>query len=348
MVSNMHETPSSLGFRMPAEWEKHTATWLAWPHHKADWPGKFGPIPWVFTEIARYITQSENLRLLVKDNAAKAEARKHLAMANVDLDKVQFFEIPTNRGWMRDCGPIFLKNRKGEKAFLNFRFNGWAKYRNHQHDNNVPAGLNKKLKLREFIPVHKGKQVVMEGGAIEVNGRGTVIVTEECLQSKIQERNPGFSKGDYEQVFADYLGADNTIWLGKGIVGDDTHGHIDDITRFANADTIITVVEQDKKDANQSLLRNNLKILRKTKFDVIEIPMPKPVIFDGTRLPASYANFLITNKFVLVPTFNDANDRVALNILAEVFPKHEIIGIHAVDLVWGLGTIHCLTQQEPA
>ena len=333
---------------MPAEWDTQIATWLAWPHHLSDWPGKFAPVPWVFAEIGRYISYSQKLRLLVKNQKAREQAERCLIDAQANMDNVEFFEIPTNRGWMRDCGPIFVKDKSGKKSFLNFKFNAWAKYNNHKLDNAVPELINKKFKLPEIVPMHKGKQVVMEGGAIEVNGKGTIIVTEECLQSNIQLRNPGFSKADYEEVFAKYLGATETIWLGNGITGDDTHGHIDDITRFVSANKIVTVVESNKKDENYAHLNENLKRLKKTRFDIVELPMPKPVIYEDLRLPASYGNFLITNKYILVPTFNDANDRIALNILAECFPKHEVIGIHSVDLVLGQGTIHCLTQQEPA
>ena len=328
---------------MPAEWEKHEATWLAWPHQKADWPGKFAAIPYVFVEIIKHITNGERCRLVVKDAAAKKQATQFLKNAHINLDKVDFFTIPTNRGWMRDAGPIYVKDKAGKKAMTNWKFNGWAKYANHKLDNKIPEEINKTQKLPIFSPNY-----VLEGGAIDVNGKGTLIATEECLLSKIQERNKGMTRAEYEKMFHDYLGVDSVIWLGEGIAGDDTHGHVDDITRFANAKTIVTAVEQNRKDVNYAKLQKNLKILKATKFDIVEIPMPKPIIYEGLRLPASYANFLITNKNVIVPTFNDANDRIALNILAEVFKGREVVGVHAVDLVWGLGTIHCLTQQEPA
>jgi len=340
-------------YTMPAEWEKHASTVLAWPHNHEDWPGKFEPIPWVYGEIIRHLTQVERVRLLVQDAKEKSAAKKILKRAGVDLTKVDFHTLPTDRIWMRDSGPIFVRDADGKKAMLDWRFNAWAKYANHKLDDKVPEGLNKQIKIERVQPMHKGRRVVLEGGSIDVNGKGTLITTEECLLSKIQCRNPEFTRDDYAQVFETYLGIKKIIWLENGIVGDDTHGHVDDITRFVNPTTIVTAVENNKRDANHALLKENVKRLKAARdpngkpFTVIELPMPKPLIFEGQRLPASYANFLIANHLVLVPTFNDANDRVALNILAEAMPKHYIIGIHSVDLVWGLGTIHCMSQQEP-
>ncbi len=343
-------------YRMPAEWEKQRAVWLSWPHSHADWPGKFAPVPWVFAEMIRHFTTEVTVGLLVKDAKTRAQAMEMLNRAGVTLSRVEFLEVPTNRGWMRDCGPIFVERTEGkkrEKIALDFRFNAWAKYNNWKKDNVVPQHVAQHLSVPLVQPRHKGKHVVLEGGSIDVNGKGVLITTEECLQSNIQCRNPGFARADYESVFAQYLGIEQVIWLDKGIVGDDTHGHVDDITRFVNPTTILTVRERDTKDDNHALLEENLKRLKKARdvkgkpFDVIELPMPKPLVFEGQRLPASYANFLIANNIVLVPTFNDANDRVALNIISEAMPKHTVVGIHAVDLVWGLGTIHCLTQQEP-
>jgi agmatine deiminase len=354
-------TPAEQGFYMPAEWETHTATWLAWPHNAEDWPGKFEPIPWVYAEIIRALTQHERVRLLVRTAAEKTKVRKILALAGVNLAKVDFYLIPTDRVWTRDSGPTFLVRGTGkrhDKLLLDWKFNAWAKYPNHLKDDKVPQAIAAELGLPVVRPVFekKGKpvRVVLEGGAIDVNGKGTLITTEECLLSKVQARNPALTRGEMEQVFAEYLGIRQVIWLGKGIVGDDTHGHVDDITRFVNATTVVTVSEPNPRDPNHSLLKENVVRLKKARdqqgrqLDVVELPMPRPVMFEGTRLPASYANFLIANKVVIVPTFNDANDRVALNLLAELFPGREIIGIHAVDLVWGLGTLHCLSQQEPA
>ena len=341
-------------FRMPAEWEEHSKTWLSWPHQEADWPGKFEPVPWVFAEIARLITASEKLGLIVKDAAAKKQATDYLKRTNVDLNKVEFHIEPTDRGWMRDCGAIFIKNKFGDLAALDFEFNAWAKYPNYKSDNKLATAIAKSQKAKLVKPMHKNKPVVLEGGAIDVSGAGDLITTEECLLSKRQCRNPGFTKEDYEAVFKEYLGVENTIWLGNGIQGDDTHGHVDDLARFVNKHTIVTVVESNRKSSNYDALKDNLKRLKKAedkrgrKFEVVELPMPKPVIFDGEVLPASYANFLITNKSVLVPIFNDAEDKNALSILGMCFPKHEVVGIYSRDLVWGLGTIHCLTQQVPS
>ena len=343
----------SESLRMPAEWEKQEATWFSWPHNLEDWPDKFDPIPWVFAEIIRHLTRFQKVKLLVKDEANKKLATSYCKRAGIDLKKVPMFVIPTNRGWMRDCGPIFAYSGK-KKLMLDWRFTGWAKYKNHELDNAVPSLITDFNGLGGACPMHKGKRVVLEGGSIDVNGKGSLLTTEECLLSKKQCRNPGFTAEDYETVFEKYLGADNVIWLGNGIVGDDTHGHVDDITRFVAENTIVTVVEKDKKDDNYALLQDNLKRLKKARdskgkqFTIVELSMPRPVVFEGQRLPASYANFLIANGIVLVPTFNDPADRIALNILAECFPSREIVGIHAIDLVWGLGTIHCMSQQEPA
>lgn len=340
-------------YRMPAEWEKQEATWLAWPHQKADWPGKFEPIPHVYTEILKNITSHQRVRLLVRNDVEKARALGHCELAGVDSAMIDIYVIPTNRIWLRDSGPIFVRDAKGKKVMLDWRFNAWAKYPDHKLDDKIPARINEHYQIERVVPTHKGARVVLEGGAIDVNGKGVLIATEECLQSDVQLRNPGFSKDDYAEVFAKYLGIDSVIWLGHGIVGDDTHGHIDDATRFVDADTIVTVVEKDKHDDNYTLLKDNVKRLKAARhkgkqFNIVELPMPRPVVYEGQRLPASYANFLITNKAVLVPTFNDPADRHALNILAECFPKREVIGIHSTDLVWGLGTIHCMSQQEPA
>ncbi|MBY0356090.1 MAG: agmatine deiminase family protein [Rickettsiales bacterium] len=346
-------------YRMPAEWEKQSMIWLGWPHNRADWPGKFGPVPWAFAEMIRYISYSQRVGLLVKDEVRRREAVDALEDVGIDLSRVDIVMQPTNRGWLRDCGPIFV-HRGDTKALvaLDWRFNAWAKYSNWQKDNAVPEGLCDLLnieRVQPHWPLHqKTKRLVLEGGAIDVNGAGTLITTEECLLSPdIQVRNAGFTRQDYEACFAYWLGAKHVIWLEKGIIGDDTHGHVDDIARFVNPTTVVCAVEKDPGDANYALLQVNLARLKNatdqdgTRLTVIELPMPRPLFFEGHRLPASYANFLITNQYVLVPTFNDPADRVALSILAECFPEREVVGIHAVDLVWGLGTLHCLTQQMP-
>jgi agmatine deiminase len=346
--------PHELGFTMPAEWEPHAATWLAWPHELTDWPGKFAPIPWAFAEIVRHLSQVERVFLLVEDAAAEKRVRSILQKSGANLSAVDFFRIPTDRGWMRDSGPISVRNSAGEVAFNNFLFDGWAKYGNHKRDAQVVAKANQRLKSRVFQPTHKGRRLVLEGGSIDVNGRGTLVTTEECLLSKTQERNPGFTRDDYAEVFRNYLGVTNVLWLKNGIAGDDTHGHVDDLTRFVNPTTVVSIVEENSHDANYTALQENLALLETMKdqdgkpLRVETLPMPAPVFFDGQRLPASYANFYIANQVVLVPTFNDPNDRVALNTLARLFPDRQIIGIACRDLVLGLGTLHCMTQQMPA
>ncbi len=350
-------TPRSLGYRMPAEWEPHAATWLAWPHNRSDWPGKFEAIPWVFADIIRHLVRGEDVNLIVASAREKQAAREVLRRSHVDITRVKFHLWPTNRIWTRDSGPIFVKNRDSV-ALTDWCFNAWAKYSDWKHDNQLPSRVAKKLRLKTFTPViernGKPQRVVLEGGSIDVNGRGLMLTTEECLLGGVQQRNPGLPRRDLEQVFADYLGIEKVIWLGCGIQGDDTHGHVDDISRFVAPDTVLTAVEPSRADSNYEPLRENLRRLRSAtsldgrKLQIVELPLPRPVIFRGQRLPASYANFYIANNLVLVPTFNDPNDRIALNILAGLFPEREIVGIHCGDFIWGLGAIHCMTQQQPA
>jgi agmatine deiminase len=347
------KTPLEMRLTMPAEWEPQESILLAWPWNTEDWPGKFEPVPWVYAEMIRAIAHTQKVRLIVRDSKMQSAARKILSRAGANLKHVLFHQIPTDRVWMRDSGPIIVKSGK-ERIALNWRFNAWAKYPNHKLDDQIPIHMAPYLNMGLIEPMHKGKHVVLEGGGIDVNGAGALITTEEWLLSKKQIRNPGFTRADYEALFEKYLGIDQVIWLGNGIVGDDTHGHVDDITRFVNTRTIVTAIESNKKDANYGLLQDNLKRLRKARdtkgkaYDVVELPMPKPVIFEGERLPASYANFLICNDVVLVPVFNDPNDRIALNILAEYFKTRSIVPIYCGDFVWGLGTIHCASQQIPA
>ncbi len=339
----MKQTPRALGFRMPAEWEPHEATWLAWPHERSDWPGKFSPIQWVYGDIARRLSQVEKVRILVRDELELGRAQRVLVKSGAYMEAVQFFTHPTNRSWCRDFCPIFVRNSKGEVAVTDWHFNGWAKYDNWQLDDTVPLTIAKALKLRCFQ-----NSFVLEGGSIDVNGRGLLLTTEECLLSPIQARNPGCTREQIEQVLAEWLGIQVVIWLKKGIAGDDTHGHVDDLARFVNADTVVVASEKNRADANYAPLLENLKLLREKPLNVVTLPMPQPIWFDGQLLPASYANFYIANKLVLVPTFNDPNDRVALNTLAKLFPDREVVGIHCLDLVLGLGTLHCMTQQQPA
>ena len=346
-------TPHFLGYRMPAEWDQHESTWLGWPHELTDWPGKFSPIPWAFAEIVRHLSQVERVYLLVENRVSESRVRAILKKSGANLSVVDFLRIPTDRGWMRDSGPICVKNSEGEVAYTHWRFNGWAKYDNHKKDAVVVSQANKEPKRRLWQPIHKGRRVVLEGGSIDVNGRGTLLTTEECLLSKTQERNPGFTREDYLEVFRSYLGITHVLWLRNGIAGDDTHGHVDDLARFVDPTTVVTVVENDSNDANYAPLQENLALLRQMKdqdgrpLRIETLPMPSPVYFDGQRLPASYANFYIANTLVIVPTFNDSNDRQALNTLAKLFPNREVVGIACRDLVLGLGTLHCMTQQQP-
>jgi len=415
------DTRALPAFRMPAEWEPHEATWLSWPHELTDWPGKFSPIPWAFAEIVRHLARVEQVYLVVEDRVAEARARAMLGKAGAMVEAVSFFHIPTDRGWMRDSGPIGvtasntnasplssraescgmlvspavagsretvdgsavalrdenrtafpstssrpLQNQRGKTrpsarddheaadvALLNFAFNGWAKYEDYKKDARVVALANRKLRRNVILPEHRKLRVVLEGGAIDVNGRGTLLTTEECLLSAVQSRNPGFTKYDYAQVFKKYLGVRNVLWLRRGIAGDDTHGHIDDLARFVDDKTVLTVIEDDRTEANYEPLQENLALLREMRdqdgqpLRIETLPMPRPVYFAGQRLPASYANFYIANGIVLVPTFNDPADRMALNTLAALFPAREIVSIYSRDLVLGLGTIHCMTQQLP-
>ncbi len=352
------ETPRALGYRMPAEWEPHEATWLAWPHNPEDWPGKFASIPWLYAEIVRLLAARERVHLVVEDAKMEQRVTGMLRRAHANLDNVSFHGWPTDRGWTRDSGPIFVRNPSGQVAITNWQFNAWAKYDDWHLDDQLPGRVTSLLGIPEWQPaveVENGaKRIVLEGGSIDVNGAGLLLTTEECLLSDVQQRNPGLSRAQLEQAFSDYLGIDQVIWLDRGIVGDDTHGHIDDIARFAGPSTIIAAVEPDTRDPNHAPLAENLTRLKAARtadgkqFTVVELPMPRPVVFRRQRVPASYANFYVANGLVLMPTFHDPNDRVALNLLAEVFPDREVIGIHSVDLIWGLGALHCMTQQQPA
>jgi agmatine deiminase len=365
--------PAAGGHRMPAEWEPHVSTWLAWPHFQSDWPGKFEPIAWVYAEIIRNLARHERVELIVNNTAGAKQARSVLDRADALSPNIRFHRWPTNRVWLRDSGCIFLKasdipgeahvgtaafSRPGPEArqplALKFRFNAWAKYSNWRLDEKIGSLMAKAAHAHEIRPESLGSRIVLEGGSIDVNGAGTILTTEECLLSKEQERNPHMTRVQYEKAFADYLGAPHTIWLGRGIFGDDTHGHIDDLTRFVRKDAVITMVERDSKDMNHAPLLANLRRLQSARdqdgkqLTVVELPMPQPVVFEGRRLPASYANFYIANGVVLAPIFNRPNDRVALNALAELFPTRQIVPIYSGDVIWGLGAMHCMTQQQPA
>jgi agmatine deiminase len=393
--------PAIDGIRMPAEWEPHDATWLAWPHYRDDWPGKFEPIPWVYAEIIRHLARHEHVELIVNDAASEKRARKVLDRANALSDNIRFHRWATNRVWTRDSGCTFVTtasfarpdsrgrlsprvsklggadpnrsvtgghdfsradkhiNRsqalapEADLLAVKWRFNAWAKYSNYQHDEKIGGLMAKAANARELRPLTSKNRVVLEGGSIDVNGQGTLLTTEECLLSKVQQRNPSMKRKDYEKVFAEYLGIKNVVWLDSGITGDDTHGHVDDITRFVTPDTVVTAVETNPEDPNYEPLRENIRRLRTAtdqdgkSLAIIELPMPAPLIFEGRRLPASYGNFYIANGIVLVPVFNDPNDRFAMDILADLFPDREVIGIYSGDLVWGFGAMHCMTQQQP-
>lgn len=343
---------------MPAEWEPHEATWIGWPHNKTDWPGKFHPIPWVYAEIARKIAPGETLRILVNSPAHRARAEVVLKRAGVDLERVEFFLIPTNRGWTRDFGPIFVEESlpagASRNVIVRFRFNAWAKYRDGQLDAEVPCQAAEALGIPILEAQVRGEAFVLEGGAIDVNGEGAVLTTEECLLDREQQaRNPHLSQQEVEEALSAYLGAKRVLWLGRGIAGDDTHGHVDDVCRFAGSRTVVLCQESDSSDANYAPLQENrerlegMRLEDGSKIQIIPLPMPSPLYFDGQRLPASYANFYVSNAAVLAPVFNDPMDRHALGILSEAFADRPVVGISAVDLVWGLGTLHCLTQQQP-
>jgi agmatine deiminase len=327
---------------MPAEWEPHEATWLAWPHNRDDWPGRFAPIPWVYAEIVRKLSQVEKVRILLETRVLGDLAVRTLRRAGAQMDAVEFFTCPTNRVWTRDFGPIFVTNRRSQVGLTNWRFNGWAKYDDWVHDDAVPEWIARQLRL----PVWNS-EMVLEGGSIDVNGEGLLLTTEECLLSPIQARNPGMTRQQVERNLHDYLGIQRVIWLRNGIAGDDTHGHVDDLARFVSPDTVVVVSETDRSDVNYEPLRENYALLRESGLRVVKLPMPKPLIFAGKRLPASYANFYIANKLVMVPTFNDVCDRTALTTLAKLFPDREVVGINCTELIWGLGALHCMTQQQP-
>ena len=370
-----HLTPRALGYRMPAEWEPHEATWLAWPHNPEDWPGKFQPIPWVYAEIVGHLARVEEVHILVDDAAAEKRARGVLKKTDANLRRVHFHQWPTDRCWTRDSGPIFVRKPDRRQpytedtelmltrefsapvAVTNWKFNAWAKYPDWHLDDEIPDRVSEWLGLPQWMPTvetpNGPQRVVLEGGSIDVNGQGTLITTEECLLSEVQQRNPGVSREQLEQTLQNYLGIDQVLWMNRGIAGDDTHGHVDDITRFVGSNTIVTVVEPNADDENHWPLEENLDRLRLARnaagkpFEIVPLPMPPPIDFQGQRLPASYANFYIANSLVLVPTFNRVTDRQALNVLANAMPSRDVVGIYCGDLIWGLGTLHCMTQQQP-
>lgn len=341
------------GVRMPAEWEPHAATWIAWPHEPSDWPGKFEAIPHLYCEIVRILSRFEDVRILIP-RALRPEARALLKLAGAWNGRVSFVTAPTDRSWTRDYCPTFVKDAEGRKLAVKWRFNGWAKYPNWENDDRAGELAARAAGVRTSLPVWNGRRVVLEGGSIDVNGQGLLLTTEECLLSRVQQRNPGLSREQYEALFEGWLGVRKTIWLNRGIVGDDTHGHVDDIARFVGPNTVVAAVEKDRTDPNYQPLQENLERLRRSRnlagkpLRVIPLPMPGPVEYGRQRLPASYVNFYVLNGAVLVPTFQDKSDKEALHALQRVFAGRQVIGIHGVDLVLGLGTLHCMTMQEPA
>jgi agmatine deiminase len=350
--------PQALGYRMPAEWEPHEATWLAWPHHRTDWPGKLAAIPWVFAEMARHLCQGERVRVLVESRDERQKAERTLARAHVDLEKVDFVLAATNRSWARDYLPLFVTKKntagKADVVAVKWRFNGWARYRDHELDNLAGVKVARRFSRRMVRPRDKTGYLVLEGGSVDVDGQGTLITTEECLLTGARARAKHLGREDMERVLGDYLGVERVIWLGSGIAGDDTSGHVDDFARFVAPGRVVISTETRRSDRNWGPLRAAQQALAAARdakgrqLEVVPLPMPAPLVYDGQRLPASYANFYIANGRVLVPTFNDPNDRVALGLMEELFPQRQVIGIHAVDLVLGLGTMHCSTMQHPA
>jgi agmatine deiminase len=344
----MTQTPRQLGYHFPAEFEKHAATWLSWPHKEASWPGKIESIYPNYSQFVKTVALSEEVHINVADQAMKDQALKHLSAQGVNLAQIHFHFNPTNDAWCRDHGPAFVVNRKeGKKAIVDWGYNAWGgKYPPFDLDDVIPTRIGKELSLPVFNP-----GIVMEGGSVEFNGEGAILTTTACLLNK--NRNPHLNQKQIEQYLLDYYGAAEVLWLGDGIVGDDTDGHIDDITRFVNADTVVTVVEENKLDENYDILKENTKELKALRFangkalNIIEIPMPDPVIYEGQRLPASYANFYISNDHVIVPTFRCKNDDRSLQLLGQAFPKRKVVGIDSTDIIWGLGSFHCLSQQEP-
>ncbi|MFN6945285.1 MAG: agmatine/peptidylarginine deiminase [Cytophagaceae bacterium] len=345
----MKDTPKDLGYYFPAEWVKHKATWLSWPHKEASWPGKIESIYPVYCRFIKALTEGEMVHININDDLMKAKAIKHLEAEGVNLDKVKFFLFPTNDAWCRDHGPAFLIKPGAEipKVIVDWGYNAWGdKYPPYDLDDVIPT----KIAGYYNIPVYN-PGIVMEGGSVDFNGKGTVLTTTACLLNP--NRNPYLNQKQIEEYLINYYGVSNILWLGDGIVGDDTDGHVDDITRFVNEDTVVTVVEENKSSENYKPLQENLHELGRMRLqdgkqlNIIELPMPSPVIYEDQVLPASYANFYIGNAAVVVPIFRDKNDDKALDILAQCFPDRKVIGLDSTDLIWGLGSFHCLSQQEP-
>ena len=338
-----------LGFHFPAEWAPHTATWLSWPHKEESWPGKIATIYRPYCEFIRAVSEGELVRINVVNEQMAAFAKEQLLAVGADLKQIEFFEFPTNDAWCRDHGPAFLINNDiKQKVIVDWGYNAWGdKYPPYDLDDVIPTKIAKHFNLPVYHP-----GIVMEGGSVDFNGRGTVLTTTACLLN--ENRNPHLNQQQIESYLQNYYGVEQVLWLGDGIIGDDTDGHIDDITRFTNEDTVVTVVEENKNDENYHILQENLatlktmRLLNGKQLNIVELPMPDPVYYDGQRLPASYANFYISNAAVVVPTYRSKNDDKALDILTQCFPDRKVIGIDSTDIIWGLGSFHCLSQQEPS
>lgn len=348
MSLTLENTPKQQGYSFPAEWAEQEAMWLSWPHKEASWPGKIETIYKPYSEFIKAVAEDQKVRINVADEAMKNFALRHLEAVNANLANVEFYFHETNDAWCRDHGPAFVINKtEKKKAVVDWGYNAWGgKYPPFDLDDVIPTKIANHFGLPLFTP-----PIVMEGGSVEFNGAGTVLTTTSCLLN--ENRNPHLTKEQIEQYLKEFYGQEQVLWLGDGIVGDDTDGHIDDITRFVNEDTVLTVVEENPEDENYQPLQENLEALKKMtlldgrKLNIVELPMPAPVIYEDTRLPASYANFYIANKVVVVPIFNDKNDERALQIIQSCFPGRKVIGINSVDIIWGLGSFHCLSQQEP-
>ena len=340
-----------VGYRMPAEWEKQESTWVAWPHNKKDWPNKFELIPDIFAQIIAKISKFQKVNILIENKNLKKKIYLILKSYLANTKNINYTICKTNRAWLRDSFPIFVKNKLNQKVLIDWGFNSWAKYKNFNHDNKIGIKIKKFLNLDSVRPKFKNRRIILEGGSIDVNGKGVLLTTRECLQSKIQERNIGFKKKDYEEIFKKFLGIKKVLWLNKGIVGDDTHGHIDDVARFVTRKKIFMAYEKNKNDVNYKKLRENYQIIqklnKKKEFKIIKIPMPNAKYIDGVRVPASYLNFYIANRIVLVPVFSDEKDKKIIKIFKKHFKNRKIIPIDCSLLIWGFGAIHCMTQQEP-
>ncbi len=347
----MNETPAQLGYRMPAEWEPHQAVWLSWPHKQESWPGKFETVEPVVASAVAALAGSELVRINVLDGEHEGHVARLLAARGVEPAAVRFHHFPTNDAWCRDHGAIFVVRESGgrrELAATDWDYNAWGgKYPPFERDVEIPRRMAEALGVPRFVG-----DMVLEGGSIDVNGAGVLITTEQCLLNP--NRNPHLTREVIEVRLREFLGVHAIWWLGEGIVGDDTDGHVDDLTRFVAEDTVVTVLEDDPGDANYPMLQDNLERLRSLRMPdgralrIVTLPMPEPVIYEEQRLPASYANFYIGNTVILQPTFNCARDRAAIDTIQRCFPTRRVVGIDCTDLVWGLGTFHCLSQQVPA